>query len=125
MDATLSLPEYEEEIASTRDQRLQWWREDRFGMFVHFGTPEGHVKPEDRDWEACMTFNNSSWGYLPSDQVAPDSYNARGILQMLNTACAGAGNLLLNIRTERPANPPEGFARFLSRIRDRHHRARN
>ncbi|MFO7870397.1 MAG: alpha-L-fucosidase [Kiritimatiellia bacterium] len=62
-----------------------------------FGTPEGHVTAQEHDWEACMTFNNSSWGYVPSDQVAPDSYNVRGILGMLNTACAGAGNLLLNI----------------------------
>lgn len=62
-----------------------------------FGTPEEHVSAQKGDWEACMTFNQSSWGYLPSDQVAPDSYNVRGIINMLNTVCAGAGNLLLNI----------------------------
>ena len=62
-----------------------------------FGTPEGSVSPQDRDWEACMTFNGISWGYVPSDQAAPDSYNVRGILDMLRIACAGRGNLLLNI----------------------------
>jgi len=75
-----------------------------------FGTPEGHVTAQDRDWEACMTFNGSSWGYVPSDQVAPDSYNVRGILRMLNTACAGQGNLLLNIGpTPDGAVPPEAI----------------
>lgn len=33
----LSLPQYEKEIASTRDKRMRWWREARFGMFVHYG----------------------------------------------------------------------------------------
>ena len=29
--------EYEEWTAATRDSRMAWWREARFGMFVHFG----------------------------------------------------------------------------------------
>jgi alpha-L-fucosidase len=62
-----------------------------------FGTPEEHITVEERDWEACMTFNGLSWGYTPSDQAAPYSYNAQGILSMLRVACAGQGNLLLNI----------------------------
>ena len=33
----ISRPEYEEMIAESRDSRMQWWREARFGMFVHFG----------------------------------------------------------------------------------------
>ncbi len=70
---------------------------DRSRLDEDFGTPEGHVQVQGRDWEACMTFNGISWGYVPSDQAAPDSYNVRGILGMLHTACAGAGNLLLNI----------------------------
>ena len=27
-----------------------------------FGTPEEEIRPQDRDWEACMTFNELSWG---------------------------------------------------------------
>ncbi len=42
-----------------------------------------------------MTFNHISWGYMPS--AAVDAHTPREILQMLNTACGGAGNLLLNI----------------------------
>jgi alpha-L-fucosidase len=62
-----------------------------------FGTPEGHVTSEERDWEACMTFNDISWGYVDSEQARPYSYTAQRIIKMLNTATIGAGNLLLNI----------------------------
>lgn len=29
--------DYEQQTAKTRDQRMAWWREARFGMFVHYG----------------------------------------------------------------------------------------
>ena len=29
--------EYEKHIAASRDERMRWWREARFGMFVHYG----------------------------------------------------------------------------------------
>jgi len=62
-----------------------------------FSTPEGRVtaEAEGRGWEACMTFNHTSWGYMPS--AAPDAHTSRDILKMLNTAAGGQGNLLLNI----------------------------
>ena len=62
-----------------------------------FGTPEEHLTAMDRDWEACMTFNGISWGYVDSAQAIPYSYNAQRIIKMLNTVTAGGGNLLLNI----------------------------
>ena len=63
-----------------------------------FGTPEERVSAEkDKDWEACMTFNGLSWGYIDSTQVGPFSYNAQRILKMLSTCSSGEGNLLLNI----------------------------
>jgi alpha-L-fucosidase len=37
MVTLVSRPEYEEMTAATRDARMTWWREARFGMFVHFG----------------------------------------------------------------------------------------
>ena len=70
---------------------------DRSRLDEDFGTPEGSVTPVDRDWEACMTFNDLSWGYIDSKQAAPYSYNAQRIIRMLNKATAGSGNLLLNI----------------------------
>ena len=33
----LSKPAYEEQLALSRDRRMQWWREARFGIFVHYG----------------------------------------------------------------------------------------
>ena len=29
--------DYEEELLRTREQRMQWWKEARFGMFIHYG----------------------------------------------------------------------------------------
>jgi len=76
-----------------------------------FSTPEGHVQAAEagRGWEACMTFNGASWGYMPS--AAVDSWTARDIVKMLNTACAGGGNLLLNIGPAPDGSvPPEAVA---------------
>jgi alpha-L-fucosidase len=72
-----------------------------------FSTPEGRVVAADegRGWEACMTFNDASWGYMPSAGV--DAHRPRDILKMLNTACAGGGNLLLNIGPAPDGSVPE------------------
>lgn len=77
-----------------------------------FGTPEEHVTPaeEGRDWEACMTFNGS-WGYMPS---AIDWHSVRAVLDMLCTATAGQGNLLLNIGPAPDGSvPPEAVERLV------------
>ena len=76
-----------------------------------FGTPEEHVtaEKEGRAWEACMTFNGS-WGYMP---ISPDWRSTREVIQMLNTATAGNGNLLLNIGpTPDGSIPPEAIERL-------------
>jgi alpha-L-fucosidase len=70
---------------------------NRGRMDEDFGTPEEHLTAEDRDWEACMTFNGISWGYVDSAQAVPYSYNAQRIIKMINTVTSGGGNLLLNI----------------------------
>jgi alpha-L-fucosidase len=73
-----------------------------------FGTPEEHITAMDRDWEACMTFNGISWGYVDSQQALPYSYNAQRIIKMLQTVTVGGGNLLLNIGpTPDGSVPPE------------------
>jgi alpha-L-fucosidase len=76
-----------------------------------FGTPEEHVTAAEkgRDWEACMTFNGS-WGYMP---VAPDWRPVREVLEMVRTAAAGQGNLLLNIGPMPDGSvPPEATERL-------------
>jgi alpha-L-fucosidase len=72
-----------------------------------FSTPEGHVNPAEtgRGWEACMTFNDTSWGYMPA--AAQDSWTDRDILKMLNTSAGGCGNLLLNIGPAPDGSVPE------------------
>ncbi|MBR3504145.1 MAG: alpha-L-fucosidase [Clostridia bacterium] len=62
-----------------------------------FGTPEGHIRADDRDWEACMTFNDISWGYVDEVQAEPHAYTTPRILKMLCTCSRQGGNLLLNI----------------------------
>ena len=47
----VSRPEYEEMIAESRDSRMKWWREARFGMFIHFGL---YSVLGTNEW--CMSF---------------------------------------------------------------------
>jgi len=81
-----------------------------------FGTPEERVAPEEagRAWEACMTFNGS-WGYMP---YAPDEdwLSARQVVEMLRTATAGGGNLLLNIGPQPDGSAPEQALPRLSAV---------
>jgi len=37
MTQLVSRPDYEAQIAATRDERMQWWKDARFGMFIHYG----------------------------------------------------------------------------------------
>ena len=84
---------------------------DRSRLPEDFGTPEEHLTPSDRDWEACMTFNGVSWGYLDSRQAAAYSYTPQRIVAMLNTCCERGGNLLLNIGPMPDGSvPPEAIA---------------
>lgn len=85
-----------------RNQRLRALQphiliNNRSRLDEDFGTPEGRITVGERDWEACMTFNGISWGYVDEQQALPYAYNAQQILRMLNTCVAGGGNLLLNI----------------------------
>ena len=70
---------------------------DRSRLPEDFGTPEERIDAEDRDWEACMTFNGVSWGYIDSEQALPYSYSPQQIAKMLQTCCERGGNLLLNV----------------------------
>lgn len=55
------------------------------------------VEKEGADWEACLTFNGISWGYVDTKQVAPYTYSAQRIITTLRKCTEGGGNLLLNI----------------------------
>lgn len=86
-------------------ERNQYMRElqphiiinDRSRLDEDFGTPEEDIRPCERDWEACMTFNGISWGYIDENQTAPYCYSAQQIAKMLQICCERGGNLLLNV----------------------------
>lgn len=101
-DVSLPMENWEGWDSLARNQRLRQLQpdliiNDRSRLDEDFGTPEGHVTPTERDWEACMTFNDISWGYVDSVQSAPYSYSPQRIVRMLQTCAGGCGNLLLNI----------------------------
>ncbi|MDR0908582.1 MAG: alpha-L-fucosidase [Spirochaetaceae bacterium] len=73
-----------------------------------YGTPEESITPDGkRDWEACMTFNGISWGYVDSEQMAPYAVNANQILRMLSICAKDKGNLLLNIGPKADGSVPD------------------
>jgi Alpha-L-fucosidase len=102
-DVPCPMEHYEGWNSLERNQRLREIQpniiiNNRSHLHEDFGTPEEHLTADDKgDWEACMTFNGISWGYVDSEQATAYSYNAQRILRMLQTVTAGAGNLLLNI----------------------------
>jgi len=80
---------------------------DRSQLPEDFGTPEENLVPSERDWEACMTFNGISWGYVDSKQATAYSCNAQRIIKMLCACTGGSGNLLLNIGPTPDGSIPE------------------
>ncbi|MBQ7542267.1 MAG: alpha-L-fucosidase [Clostridia bacterium] len=89
---------------------------DRSRIPEDFGTPEEHLTPADRDWEACMTFNGISWGYIDSAQAAPYSYTPQRILGMLQTCCERGGNLLLNFGPMPDGSVPQEVVEPLTKV---------
>jgi alpha-L-fucosidase len=58
-----------------------------------YGTPEGHVTPEDRPWESCMMIGDT-WGYNHADR---NNKTPCQLLHILLSCVAQGGNLLLNV----------------------------
>lgn len=83
-----------------------------------FGTPEEHLTAMDKDWEACMTFNGISWGYLDAEQVIPYSYTSHQIIRMLNRVTLSGGNLLLNIGPTPEGHVPAEAIEPLTKVGD-------
>ena len=68
-----------------------------------FETPEQHITPSERPWEACMTMCDS-WGYHAGDA---NYKSADNILRALVKCCHGGGNLLLNVGPRPDGSFPE------------------
>jgi alpha-L-fucosidase len=120
-DVSAPLESWEGWDSLARNQRLRALQphliiNDRSRLAEDFGTPEGHVTASERDWEACMTFNDISWGYVDEEQARPYAYTAPRILKMLNTCAAGGGNLLLNIGPKPDGSVPADAVEPLSQV---------
>ncbi len=78
-----------------------------------FSTPEQRITAEaGKDWESCMTMNNS-WGY----QAADDNWKTpRDIAMNLARCSAGGGNYLLNIGPRPDGSVPEDSIRILQAV---------
>ena len=95
-----------------RNQRLRALQpdiiiNDRSGLDEDYTTPEGSIYACEREWEACMTFNGMSWGYVDSNQVIPYTHSPQQIIQMVVACAGGNGNLLLNIGPAPDGSVPE------------------
>jgi len=104
-----------------RNQRLRALQpdiiiNDRSGLVEDFGTLEGAINGTDRDWEACMTFNDLSWGYVDDAQTKPYAYSCQQILKMINKCCYSGGNLLINIGPRPDGSVPEDAIRPLCQV---------
>jgi alpha-L-fucosidase len=79
-----------------------------------FGTPEQRIvaAKEGRDWEACMTMNES-WGYHRAD----DNWKSpKTIVRNLVTCARDGGNYLLNIGPKPDGSVPEESVRILDAV---------
>ncbi|MCF0110688.1 MAG: alpha-L-fucosidase [Erysipelotrichaceae bacterium] len=111
----------EEWDSVNRNQRLRALQphiiiNDRSRLAEDFGTPEGKIRVLDRDWEACMTFNDISWGYLDDQQILPYAYSAQRIIRMLNQCACNGGNLLLNVGPKPDGSIPKDAIRPLTEV---------
>jgi alpha-L-fucosidase len=96
------------------------------GSVGDFSTPETDTPnipyngyPDDRDWEACASLNNS-WGF----EYEPDSYNVYNytwksslytVSRILELASKG-GNFLLNLGPDKHGNIPEPAVNTLKEV---------
>jgi alpha-L-fucosidase len=87
---------------------------NRNALAGDFGTPEQHIEAAKpgRDWEACMTMNNS-WGYHKADD---DWKSPKTIVRNLVSCAHGGGNYLLNIGPKPDGSIPEESVRILNTV---------
>ncbi|MCL2831646.1 MAG: alpha-L-fucosidase [Treponema sp.] len=74
----VSKSEYEEITAASRDARMAWWREARFGMFIHYGLYSALGRHEwamaSENWPV-NEYEKLAAGFLPK-QGAPNEWAA-------------------------------------------------
>lgn len=83
----------------------------RCGIPGDFVTPEAHIASTKTMWEACMPMNNS-WCYHRGDH---DWKTPKMIVEMLQHAAAGRGNLLLNVAPKGDGSIPHTAVDILNK----------
>lgn len=88
---------------------------DRLGLPMDFATPEGHVPAtgmQGRDWEACITLNDT-WGFKRGDR---NWKPARTVIRSMIDAASRGGNLLINVGPDQNGEIPLEAAKRLEEI---------
>jgi alpha-L-fucosidase len=108
------------ETPTERNQRMAWWREARFGMFIHWGLysiPAGVWKGRELDkWPNCATWTRNIFSIPAGDwdpliqQFDPVWYNPRDWAKL-----AKASGMKYAVLT---AKHHEGFCLFDSKLTD-------
>ena len=83
-----------------------------------FGTPEGKIMSENRDWESCLTLTGLAWGYVDSEQAHPFMPSANKLSRDLHLCTCGGGNLLLNIAPAPDGSVPQDTVDVLTQVGD-------
>ena len=113
--ADTPVAEWQKEFGATHDQRMQWWREARFGMFIHWGVysvPAGVWKGEESkhigEWLMLdYKIPVAEYGAL-TKQFNPVKFNARDWVKLAKAA--GMRYIVIT------AKHHDGFAMFHSRV---------
>jgi alpha-L-fucosidase len=87
---------------------------NRNGLAGDFGTPEQEIRAEEgnRDWESCMTMNES-WGYHKADN---NWKSVKTVVRNLINCAQDGGNYLLNIGPKPDGSIPEESIRTLTAV---------
>lgn len=108
------------ETPAQRDERMAWWREARFGMFIHWGLyaiPAGVWKGQELNkWPHCATWTRNIFSIPTAEweplikKFDPVSYNPRDWAKLAKTA--GMKYAVIT------AKHHEGFCLFDSKLTD-------
>lgn len=101
----LSRPEYESQTAASRDQRMGWWREARFGMFIHYGL---HTVLGRNEWAMAL----ENWTIEDYEALVTRFRPRQGCAREWVKLAAGAGMQYAVLTTRHH----EGFSLWDSRV---------
>jgi alpha-L-fucosidase len=87
----------------------------RINGYGDYATPENGVpiyKPEEKNWELCMTINDS-WGYQPTDK---EYKSPNQVIRILADCIGMGGNLLLDIGPKPDGTIPDEQVNVLKEL---------